>query len=147
MISIISQIKRKLIDWALEDGDRVVFEKLFLDKPEHVLSVEKVPYSCMLVRFVDGREVDIPSLSESFMDQLVGFERDLSARMPTWVNIFSVVAVNAAIETRALRALAEVADRLGYELREKPLDFMARLEELRRETPEVTFVGDDDPKD
>lgn len=96
----------------------------------------------MLVRFTDGRELDIPALPDSFMDQLVGFSRDLSARTPTWVNIFSIVAINAAIETRALRALQEVADRLGYEVKERPRVFLERLSPDDCGDDIVAFVED-----
>ncbi len=112
-------IKKHLLEWVLTDSEASVYEQLFQDRPEVVLSVSQLPYTGMLVRFVDGRELDIPALPEGFMDNLTGFERDPLERRPTWTNVLSIVRVNAAIETRALSALMIVADRLGYELRER----------------------------
>jgi hypothetical protein len=115
---ISSTIKKHLLDWVLTDSEASVYEQVFQDRPEAVLSVTQLPYTGMLVRFVDGREVDIPPLPEAFMDSLIGFERDPFEDRPTWSNVLSIVRINAAIETRALNALKIVADRLGYELRE-----------------------------
>ena len=112
-------IKKHLLEWVLTESDASVYEQLFHDRPEVVLSVTQLPYTGMLVRFVDGREIDIPPLTEAFMDSLLGFERDPLEDRPTWSNVLSVVRVNAAIETRAINALLLVADRLGYELRER----------------------------
>jgi hypothetical protein len=139
-------IKKQVLNWVLDTPEVSLFEQVLLDKPETVLSVTRLPYSGMVIRFVDGREAEVADLPVSFMDQLVGFDRDMREPLPTWVNIFSIVAINAAIETRALRALNEVAYRLGYELREKPRDFIARLEELRGETPDLAFVDEDDDR-
>ncbi|NBU58281.1 MAG: hypothetical protein EBS23_00595, partial [Betaproteobacteria bacterium] len=108
-----------MLEWVLTESDASVYEQLFHDRPEVVLSVTQLPYTGMLVRFVDGREIDIPPLTEAFMDSLLGFERDPLEDRPTWSNVLSVVRVNAAIETRAINALLLVADRLGYELRER----------------------------
>jgi len=116
---ISTTIKKHLLDWVLTDSEASVYEQVFHDRPEAVLSVTQLPYTGMLVRFVDGREIDIPPLSEAFMDSLLGFERDPLEERPTWSNVLSIVRINAAIETRALNALMIVADRLGYELRER----------------------------
>lgn len=134
-------IKKKLLDWVLTDSDASVYEQLFQDRPEVVLSVAQLPYTGMLVRFVDGRELDIPPLPEGFMDSLTGFERDPLERRPTWTNVLSIVRVNAAIETRALTALMIVADRLGYELHERrgaPAETQPAADDL-----EVVFVDSD----
>ena len=140
------ELKKKLIDWVLDGGEHAVFEKIFLDRSEHVLSVETIPYSGMLVRFTDGREIDIPALPEAFMDQLVGFFRDDTHRHPTWTNIFSLIAINAALETRALRAMQEVADRLGYELKECPNAFLERMKQPVDASTELAFVEDSDER-
>jgi len=116
---ISTTIKKHLLDWVLTDSEASVYEQVFHDRPETVLSVTQLPYTGMLVRFVDGREIDIPPLPEAFMDSLLGFERDPLEERPTWSNVLSIVRINAAIETRALNALMIVADRLGYELRER----------------------------
>lgn len=138
-------IKSRLLNWVLDETDASLYEQIFLERPELVLSVTQLPYSGMVVRFVDGREADIPALPDGFMDQLVGFERDASERSPTWTNIFSIIAINGAIETRALTSLMQVAHRLGYELREGPDTVTGDLElKLREaETMEVVFAEND----
>lgn len=142
---MITAIKKQILDWALTDSDVGIYEKIFLDRPEMVLSVTRHPYGDMLIRLADGRELEAPVLPEGFLDQLVGFERDQTETHPTWINIFSVVAVNAAIETRALRALMTVADRLGYELRETPRSLVEDGIGRREESSETVVVFVDEP--
>lgn len=139
-------IKNRLLNWVLDETDASLYEQIFLARPELILSVTQLPYSGMMVRFVDGREADIPGLPDGFMDQLVGFERDGSERSPTWTNIFSIIAINGAIETRALTALMQVAHRLGYELREVPVTVAGDLEHKRRDAGaiEVVFAENDE---
>ena len=143
--NVITAIKKQLLGWVLVKSDAGVYEQIFRDRPEMVLSVTRHPYGDMLIRFVDGRELEAPTLPEGFLDQLIGFERDTTESHPTWINIFSVVAVNAAIETRALRVLMMVADRLGYELRETPRRLIEGTADLGQESGAVSVAFVDGP--
>jgi hypothetical protein len=140
----LDNIKWKLVDWLISRDDGSMFVRVLHERPEMVLSITKLSYGDMVVRMVDGREIDIPPLPESYLDQVIGFERDRSERLPTWINILSVVAVNAAIEMRALNALHQVAHRLGYELRERPSHMIDAMDRKRRATEEleVGFVDE-----
>lgn len=140
----ISDIKWRLVDWLLSGDDGTMFVRVLRARPEMVLSVSKLSYGDMTVRMVDGREIDIPPIPESVLDQLVGFERDRGERLPTWINVLSIIAVNAAIEMRAVQALQQVAHRLDYELRERPATVIDAMDRKRRraEELEVAFVDD-----